>query len=77
MELSETDASPQMSLWQHLEKYFAKIMLVTCSGFFFPDAVLFYSQVAAQVPQVKQNFPTETFMITKYASDFHKICYAI
>lgn len=34
MELAETGTSPQMSFWQHLEKYFASNILVTCSGFF-------------------------------------------
>lgn len=71
MELAETDTSPQMSFpQQHLGKYFAKNILVTRSGclffclFFFSGAFLLYSQIAAQVPQVKQNFPTETFVIT-------------
>lgn len=49
MELAETGTSPQMSLWQHLEKYFGGNILVTCSGFF-SAAVFLYSQIVAQVP---------------------------
>lgn len=49
MELAETGTSPQMSLRQHLEKYFGGNILVTCSVFF-SAAVFLYSQIVAQVP---------------------------
>lgn len=34
LELEEIESSPQISLWQHLGKSFARDILVTCSGFF-------------------------------------------
>lgn len=49
---------------------------MTCSGvWFFSDAILLCSPIVAQVPQVKQNIPTETSVITKYPTfGLHKFC---
>lgn len=42
---------------------------------FFSGAILLYSKIVVQVSQVKQNIPT--FVIIKYPTVLHKICYAI